>query len=372
MDRKPQQQTLSVRISETLREYLERAREVISHTRGESVSTSDVAKMLLERARNDRLDGRLEVADLLGDPTEALLTIRQKWEQGRVLSRAEWIVLAQYVQWGCEIPDEHPDLPRPESFAEVLEAFLALLMLRGKEEPAHDGYYLGNLGPSARRSEERKSNLETLTQSVRALIRTLRQEGSRIRPIFVSRNLYVALRDEDFKDAAALHQALRPFLPTLYRLAARGHWLQEREPIRPSRETKDYSYRPPVLPPIIEGDFRLSIMLTDEEDLAMALEMPTREVIYPLEPYPQIREFATMLDRLEPAGHWKGREFFGYTDAVVPERVTRFFFRHRSNGIALGFSPQDWKCLKGMFQKALVLPELAPTLTELSLQYGEV
>jgi hypothetical protein len=113
-------------------------------------------------------------------------------------------------------------------------------------------------------------------------------------------------------------------------------------------------------------------MLTDEEDLAMALEMPAREVIYPLEPYPQILEFATMLDRLEPAGHWKGREFFGYTDAVVPERVTRFFFRHRSNGIALGFSSQDWKSLKGMFQKAIALPELAPTLTELSLQYGEV
>ena len=76
MKRKPQQQTLSVRISEGLRTYLERARETMSSAQGESVSTSDVAKMLLERAKEDRLDDRLELADLLRQPTETLLMIR--------------------------------------------------------------------------------------------------------------------------------------------------------------------------------------------------------------------------------------------------------------------------------------------------------
>ena len=69
MTRKPQQHTLSVRISETLRDYLERAREVISSSRGEPVSTSDVAKTLLELAKGERLEDRLEVAELLRHPT---------------------------------------------------------------------------------------------------------------------------------------------------------------------------------------------------------------------------------------------------------------------------------------------------------------
>ena len=53
MERKPQQQTLSIRISDTLREFLERAKHVISNGRNESVSTSDVAKILLESATDE-------------------------------------------------------------------------------------------------------------------------------------------------------------------------------------------------------------------------------------------------------------------------------------------------------------------------------
>jgi multidrug efflux pump subunit AcrB len=78
MERKPQQQTLSIRVSDSLREFLERSKQVISAGRGESVSLSDVAKVLLESAREDRLDFRLEVADLQKSPTESLCAIRQK------------------------------------------------------------------------------------------------------------------------------------------------------------------------------------------------------------------------------------------------------------------------------------------------------
>jgi hypothetical protein len=42
MERKIQQQTLSNRVSETLRSYLERARAVLSDNPNEAVSTSDV------------------------------------------------------------------------------------------------------------------------------------------------------------------------------------------------------------------------------------------------------------------------------------------------------------------------------------------
>ena len=94
---KPQQQTLSVRISESLRARLERARKLASKT-GEAVSTSEIAKQLLESAREDRL----EVVNLLTDPTEALLQIRRKGEAQHPLSQAEWTLLAHFVQEGVE------------------------------------------------------------------------------------------------------------------------------------------------------------------------------------------------------------------------------------------------------------------------------
>ena len=72
MTPKPQQQTLSVRIGDTLRLRLERAKELMAARSGKSVSTSEVAKQLLESAREDRL----EVVELLVHPTEALLQVR--------------------------------------------------------------------------------------------------------------------------------------------------------------------------------------------------------------------------------------------------------------------------------------------------------
>jgi hypothetical protein len=47
MERKIQQQTLSIRVPETLRSYLERARVVLSGNANRDVSMSDVAKFLL-------------------------------------------------------------------------------------------------------------------------------------------------------------------------------------------------------------------------------------------------------------------------------------------------------------------------------------
>ena len=48
MHRKAQKQTISIRIPDSFREFLERAKELISSDGGEDVSTSDVAGILLE------------------------------------------------------------------------------------------------------------------------------------------------------------------------------------------------------------------------------------------------------------------------------------------------------------------------------------
>ena len=69
MANKPQQQTLSLPVSEGMRQRLERARQLVSSKTGEIVSTSEIAKRLLESAREERM----EVVDLMADPTETLL-----------------------------------------------------------------------------------------------------------------------------------------------------------------------------------------------------------------------------------------------------------------------------------------------------------
>jgi hypothetical protein len=88
-----QNQTLSLRITEALRKRLEDVRKLAAVRRGDSVTTSEIAKQLLESAREDRL----EVVELLSQPTEALLEIRSKGETGHTISRAQWTALVYYV-----------------------------------------------------------------------------------------------------------------------------------------------------------------------------------------------------------------------------------------------------------------------------------
>ena len=153
MTDKPQQQTLSVRISEPLRQRLECAKQLVAARTGESVSTSDVAKQLLGSGREDRL----EVVDLMAEPTKALLEIRRKGEAGHVLSKAEWTVLAHSVQQGLEaFSGDTPNLVSRESLIAVHDAFLAGYELR-KGASVWGEYYLGNLPAGCRARKEQRS-----------------------------------------------------------------------------------------------------------------------------------------------------------------------------------------------------------------------
>src|SRR5437773_4921739 len=156
---KAQQQTLSVRISETLRARLERARQLASKM-GERVSTSEIAKQLLESAREDRL----EIVDLLADPTTALLQIRRKGEAQLALSQAEWTLLAYFVQQGVEAYSAHtPNAVSRESWTAILDAFLALYALRGDRVSPTDAYYVENLPAECRPPISKRDRSDQLT-----------------------------------------------------------------------------------------------------------------------------------------------------------------------------------------------------------------
>lgn len=368
---KSQQQTLSIRVSDSLREFLELAREFITDGRGEAVSISDVAKLLLESARQDRLDFRLEAAELQQSPTASLLHIRRKWEQQQALSRAEWVLLAQYVQVACEGGSGNTKSPRPDSFIAVLEALLAVRTLRTDRGGGLDRFYLGNLGvPVATVFSERQFDPELLPTAIDDLIKGLRQgETSLNSVVFAGRNLYVALRDETVNDVVALNRGLTTYLEILFRLAARGHWIRERRPLRMPRELPAVAQ---VLESSSTGPFQVTASVGDGGDLALLLAMRDRGVGYPLGSYPEIREFEVMLRQLDRGQTWNGVHFSATAEATGTEGQPLFLFCRRTDSVRITFSETEWRCLNELFRQTLAQPELRSMLDRLSLEYGDI
>lgn len=367
MPPKPQQQTLSIRVSAEVRKYLENLRMAMADMR-EAVSTSDAAKMLLELARNDRLDHRLELAEMLQCPTEALANIRRKMEQRQGLSQAEWLLLARYVQIACEEPSFDPALPAPVSFAQVLSAFLAVRALRCDRATGLDRYYLGNLAGNRAPVSPRRIDDDVVPSVAGDLIQQLRASNGTAKPEFAGRNLYVGLRDEDLPGIVPLNEALSPYLPSLFRLAARGHWIRERRPLPTARGCSCGQQL--NVEPLVSDGVRVSVSVGGVASLRIEICIPGRGIKCALVGYPRIREFGGMLERLEQQCRWSGTEFFGRR--VTTSEGARFIFRQRRSGIELAFAPEEWQALRELIRKTLTLPGLKPVLDELSLVYGEI
>jgi hypothetical protein len=369
MERKPQQQTLSIRISDALREFLERSRKVVANGRGESVSTSDVAKMLLESAKDDRLDFRLEVAELQRAATKSMWEIRRKWEHKQDLSRAEWIFLAQYIQSACEEVSGDAGMPTPAAFAVLLEAVLAVRGLRSSRGVELDRYYLGNIGTQEEGAvNERQLDPDLVPRVSSRWVQQLRESPtSPEKPSFAGRNFYVAIRDEELPDIVALNRVLRPHLETLFRLAARGHWMREHEPVRSLRDTQIFA---DTIPAMQAAGFRLEFTVSSQGEVSVLVMMDAKDVMYPLGSYPEIREFGAMLERTGP-DEWRGVHFRAYT-VEEGEKPARFYFRNMRDGIALGFSAEEWRQLRELFAQAAAMPKLQRLYKELSLVYGEI
>ena len=364
-ERKPQQSTLSIRVPDSLRDWLEGVRVVLSNGGSAELSTSDAVKVLLESVMGDRLDHRFEAADLQRDVTGSLSVIRQKWELDRDLTHAEWLLLAQFVQFGCEEPCANPDLPGNESLAQLILAFLAVRAMRSDSGFGLDRYYLGNLGYGM---NVRQIGPELVPELADKLIEQLRQTvPSGKRPVFAGRNLYVALRDERLPGIAVLNTALKPFLAALFRLAARGHWLRMRRPIGPEFGTPIGHASVKTL----EVDNTRLDVVVHAGEVRIIIDLCRKNLTYSLDNYPAIREFATMLERLQPGSRWDGNEFLGETVSVGTD-AERFCFCNRRSGTKIMFRFEEWRTLTVLFGEALGLTEIQPVLRYLSNAYGEV
>jgi hypothetical protein len=370
MERKPQQQTLSIRISDALREFLERSKQVISNGRGEQVSISDVAKTLLESAKDDRLDFRLEVADLQQNPTQSLWQIRQKLEQKQDLSRAQWIFLSQYIQIASEEGREGRSYPAPAAFCVLLEAILAVRGLRADRGVELDRYYLSNIGSQEEATfNDRQLDSDLVPRVTARWLQQLRESQSARLPVFAGRNFYVAVRDEELPDIVALNRVLLPHVETLFRLAARGHWMREKRPVISLREPLMVTE---AIPSVAVPGFRLTFTTIGDGDLLMGISMHGKGITYPIGTYPRIREFSAMLEQVSLSRNWNGDYFYGAADQENPDRPPAFhFYRHQDN-VTIEFSDEEWQSLKNAFAQAAAMPKLQKRYQELSLVYGEL
>jgi len=373
------QPVISIRISEALRSRLETLKEVIAHKTGKTVSTSEAAKQLLESARDDRL----ELANLLTQPTDSLLNIRGKAEAHLPLTQAEWTLVAHYCAKGAEsfASTEQGQLSH-ESLADILEAFLAAyaIALR-KKKVSLDFFYLMTL-PEDKQVATKDPNAvdsEDLCRVATRTIQMLRDPAQkRRRPLLAVRNLYTLLDEEKFSNIERLNDVLWPHWNTLWRVCARGHYAVHRKPLRPKPIGDDDDFEGPMqrgLPSQEEGGYRLDLVREEGNDVSPYLHFPgPLAPRYPVNGYARTAEFRRMLEGLDltrPLAQWKGHYFYAHV-GIMENQEFDVNFCACDNGISFVFPMEHWKSIQNLFRRAWQSPDVMQAWDALALEYGEM
>jgi hypothetical protein len=376
----PQQPVISIRISEALRSRLETLRRIMALKSGQTVSTSEAAKQLLESARDDRL----ELVDLLTEPTDSLLRIRGKADSGLSLSQAEWTMVAHYCAVGAEsFMSTAQGQISYETLAEILEAFLAAYAIarRPKKSPV-DFVYLMSL-PGDRQVEAKAEDVgsDDVRRVVTRTIQMLRNPAQKRRkPILAVRNLYRLLDEEKFSNIENLNEVLWPHWSALWRVCARGHYSLHRKPLREKApaETNDEDFElavQPALPSLEEGGYRLDLVREEGNEFSPRLQFPgTLAPRYPVVGYPRIAEFRRLLEELDlerDLCQWQGYYFYAHTEILENDERGVFFFA-RENGITFGFPMEHWQSIRKLFRRAWQAPEVRRLWDALAREYGEL
>jgi hypothetical protein len=375
-----QQPVISIRISEALRSRLETLRKIMALKSGQTVSTSEAAKQLLESARDDRL----ELVDLLAEPTDSLLRIRGKAESGLSLSQAEWTMVAHYCAVGAEsFMNTAQGQISHETMAEILEAFLAAYAIarRPKKSPL-DFVYLMSL-PGDKQGEAKSEDVgsDDVRRVVARTIQMLRNPAQKRRkPILAVRNLYRLLDEEKFSNIEKLNEVLWPHWSALWRMCARGHYSLHRKPLREKvpAETNDEDFElavQPALPSLEEGGYRLDLVREEGNEFSPRLQFPgTLAPRYPVCGYPRIAEFRRLLEELDlerDLCQWQGYYFYAHTEILENGERGVFFFA-RENGITFGFPMEHWQSIRKLFRRAWQAPEVRRLWNALAGEYGEL
>jgi len=376
----PQQPVISIRISEALRLRLETLKKIMFLKSGQTVSTSEAAKQLLESARDDRL----ELVDLLTEPTDSLLRIRGKADSGLSLSQAEWTMVAHYCAVGAEsFMNTAQGQISYEILAEILEAFLAAYAIarRPKKSPLVFVYLMTLPGDKQVEAKAEDIGSDDVHRVVTRTIQMLRNSAQKRRkPILAVRNLYRLLDEEKFSNIEKLNEVLWPHWPALWRVCARGHYSLHRKPLREKvpAETNDEDFELAVqsaLPSLEEGGYRLDLVREEGNEFSPRLQFPGMLAPqYPVCGYPRIAEFRRMLEELDlerDLRQWQGYYFYAHTAILENEERGVFFFA-RENGITFRFPMAHWQSIRNLFRRAWQAPEVIHTWGAQVLEYGEL
>ncbi len=377
----PQQPVISIRISDALRSRLDKLREIMALKTGQPVSTSEAAKQLLESARDDRL----ELVNLLTEPTDSLLRIRGKADARLSLSQAEWTMVAHYCARGAEsFTNTAQGQISYESLAEILEAFLAAYAIarRPKKSPVDFVYLMSLPGDKHVEAKEPKDvGSDDVRRVVNHTIQMLRNPAQKRRkPILAVRNLYRLLDEENFSNIEKLNDVLWPHWAALWRVCARGHYSLHRKPLREKvpAETDDEDFElavQPALPSLEEGGYRLDLVREEGNEFSPRLQFPgTLAPRYPVCGYPRIAEFRRMLEELDlerDLCQWQGYYFYAHTAILENEERGVFFFA-RENGITFEFPMEHWQSIRNLFRRAWQAPAVIHTWEAQVLEYGEM
>jgi hypothetical protein len=232
------------------------------------------------------------------------------------LSAVEWDVLAQYVRAGADEERRRSPtgtVPSRESYLALLDAFEAIYVNRVEPVSRYAWAYFGNLDgyhtPVPLSDTDNDQRHQALLGQI-ARQRAALQVDERWRaPGHVGRCLSVAILEEGV-DSTELDHILAPYWPTLWGVAARGHWTRYRRPIRaagtavPGRLGLDEDH----FPRLTVGEFSLSFMRVAGPEFATTLHVGrTRRVTIQITHYPELVELHAMLERSEPA--WTGTYF---------------------------------------------------------------
>lgn len=378
LKKKPRHEVISIRLSEDRLKLLERYQKVLSEQRGREVSLGEAAFLVIEE-RVEGMDRETARHEMLSAPTASLYRIRKKWESQHTLSAPEWDVLAQYVQIGTEEEAQEPPLlwpaiPSRESYLKLLDAFEAVYQNRKKHASKHAWYYFGNLGGHF--TEVRLSD-DDAEQRHQAVLKQISHRKELLKsvekwqnPGTIGRCFLAAISDEGV-ESTRLDQILAPYWPTLWGLAARGHWVRhDRQPVRPTGPNEDDFRRRIILPdPLKVDDLKLSFTKTGCPELGVYIDFgPTRRVNYLIARYPDLAEFRAMLEGWSAKSSWNGKHFL---TTLSKEKGPTFTLWLRQNDIGIDFTEDEWNALRELFQKAWAIPELQRWMQELQLEYGE-
>jgi hypothetical protein len=372
----PRYRVISVRMNGDRFELLERHRQVLTEQLSRDVSLGEAAFLALDdrAVEIERADARHE---LLRTPTESLVQIRRHWRAHQALSAAQWDVVAEHVQIATEEPGLHPlprdpAVPSRASYLALVNAFDAVYRHRKAPASPNTWNYFGNLGGFFSADTLSETDAEQRDRTIVAQVaraRTSLQAETWPRPGNVGRALLLAIREEGV-ESATLNHLLAPYWPTLWGLAARGHWIRHARPVRPSPALVADDPRLQMAPPLpmTTGSLTLSFDASGLE-LAVLVDLGgPRHPAYVVRQYPELVEFRAVLEGLGDRS-WNG-VYFRTVVATNGHETTRTLWLKRGEA-RVEFSMADWQSLRDLLQQAWRSPELQPWIVELDQEYGE-